>query len=379
LQRLTEMRAGAVVMACTFLVAACRPVPPATKHDGPASGEAWLRQDEIARAGIQVQTVEERPVNDMLVTNGRVTFDEGRVAHVLSPLSGRVVKILADLGAHVHKGEALALIESPDVGIATSDLHKASAGLIAAEHAYARMKDLREANAASEAALEQAEDAWRTARAEHERAAQKVDLLHAGRSVTQLYPLTAPIEGDVLARSVTPGLNLQGAYSGGNSPEVFTIGDLKRVWMLADVYESDLSRVHVGAHVEVTAMGLTQPFEGSVEWVSAVLDPQTRTARLRCSIENPDGLLRPEMYGTVRVSVAPASALAVPPAAIVKLADQPFVFLDRGPAPDGREKFERTPVVADDTGATLWIPVLHGLERGDRVVVQGTTALSARL
>jgi cobalt-zinc-cadmium efflux system membrane fusion protein len=373
------VRIGVLAIAgAALLGGACRPAPAAAR-DGPAPGEAWLRPDEVARAGVTVDAAADHAVDDMLVTNGRVTFDEGRVAHVLSPLSGRVVRIDADLGAHVRKGQALALLESPDVGVATSDLNKATANLIAAEHAFERQKDLLQAKATSEAALEQAEDAWRTAKAEHERASQKVTLLHAGRTVTQFYPLTAPIDGDVLARTLTPGLNLQGTYSGGTSPELFTIGDLDRVWVMADVYETDLARVHVGAHVEVTVMGLTQPFEGNVEWLADVLDPQTRTARLRCSIANADALLKPEMYGTVRVSVAPGSALAIARSAILHLADLTFVFVDRGPTADGREKFERLPIVADESGPGLWVPVAHGLDRGERVVVQGAQALSARL
>jgi cobalt-zinc-cadmium efflux system membrane fusion protein len=377
-RRLVDAGRSATLCALASLLGACRS-PPAPAAASPPPGEAWLRQEEVERAGIAVAPVEEHDLDDVLVTNGRITFDEARVAHVLSPLSGHVVRIDADLGAHVRKGQALALIEAPDVGSATSDLNKATADLIAAEHAYERQKDLRQSNATSEASLEQAEDAWRTARAEHERAQQKVSLLHAGRAVTQLYPLTAPIDGDVLARNVTPGLNLQGTYSGGNSPELFTIGDLDSVWLMADVYETDLARVHEGAHVEVTTTALAETFDGTVDWLSQVLDPQTRTARLRCSIRNSGGLLKPEMYGTVRVSVAPLRALAIPRTAIVHLGEHAFVFVERRSTDDGRRRFERLPLTADETPPGDWVSVAHGLDRGDSVVVQGAQSLSARL
>jgi cobalt-zinc-cadmium efflux system membrane fusion protein len=333
----------------------------------------------VAHFGLVVAPVDEHDLDEVLVTNGRIAFDEERVAHVLSPLSGRIVRIDADLGARVRKGEPLLLIESADLGAATADSSKATASLIAAEHAYERMKDLRQANAASDAVLEQAEDVWRTAKAERDRAAQKVALLHAGRAVTQLYPLVSPIDGFVLARNVTPGLNLQGTYSGGNGAELFTVGDIEDVWVLADVYETDIGRVHAGAHVEVIMMGLTQTFEGNIDWVSNMLDPQTRTARLRCTIPNPRGLLKPEMYGTVNVNVAPVKALAVARLAIVHLGQQQVVFVDQGSAPDGRERFERLPVAADESGAGAWVPVSHGLELGQVVVVKGAQALSARL
>jgi membrane fusion protein, heavy metal efflux system len=369
---------GMRAIAWALVVLGCRS-PERAKPADPPQGEVWLLQSEVERAGVATAPVEEHSVDDVLVTNGRVAFDEARVAHVLSPLSGRVVVIAADLGAHVRKGDPLVFIESPDLGAATADLNKSTAALIAAEHAYERLKELQQANAASEAALEQAEDAWRTARAERERAEQKVRLLHAGRTVTQLYPLTSPIEGDVLARNVTPGLNLQGAYSGGAALELFTVGDVENVWVLADVYEADLARVRSGAHVDVNVIGLEQTFQGSVDWISNILDPQTRTARLRCAIPNPQSLLKPEMYGTVRVSATPIPALAIPRTAIVHLGTQTMVFIDRGAAPDGRKRYERLPVAADENRAGEWVSVTHGLNPGELVVVKGTQSLSSGL
>jgi len=399
--------AGRVLAVAAIAALACRPRGE-EPSPGPPPGEAWLAPADVERAGVVVERAAEQDIDSVLVTGGRVTFDEARVAHVLSPLSGRVVRIFAELGAHVRKGQALALIESPDLGSATSDLNKATAALIAAEHARRRIIELRQANAASEAALEQAENAWRQAMAERERAAQKVALLHAGPNVSQAYALTSPIEGDVLARNVTPGLNLQGTYSGGTSPELFTVGDLDWVWLMGDVYETDIARVREGAAVEVTVTGLPDTLHGKVDWISDVLDPQTRTARLRCVIPNPDGRLKPEMYGTVRVSVAPVRALAVPRTALVRLGEHTFVFLDRGASPDGRRRFERVPVSVDEGapaagptapvgatgaapptvpagappatgGAAPWVPVTHGLEPGELVVVRGAQALSARL
>jgi membrane fusion protein, heavy metal efflux system len=381
-------------IAPTLAFAACRPSPRAAPLPEPPAGEAWLRPDEVAQAGIVVAPVEEHDIDEVLVTNGRVTFDEARVAHVLSPLSGRVARIVADLGAPVRKGEALALLESPDLGGATADLNKATADLIAAEHAFERQKELRQANATSEAALEQADDLRRTATAERDRAGQKVALLHGGRTVSQLYAVTSHIDGTVLARNVTPGLNLQGAYSGGSSPELFTVGDIDTVWVLADVYETDLARVHEGAHVGVSATGVDQAVEGTVDWVSAMLDPQTRTAHLRCVVRNAGDAgarLKPEMYVTVRVSVTPSRALAIAGEAIVHMGPQALVFVDRGTSPDGRQRFERVPIVADETaagptavdedggGPRRWVPVTHGLKDGERIIVTGGAALLTKL
>jgi multidrug efflux pump subunit AcrA (membrane-fusion protein) len=129
----------------------------------------------------------------------------------------------------------------------------------------------------------------------------------------------------------------------------------------------------------VSVVGTGKPFAGKVDYVADMLDPQTRTARLRCTIANPDHRLEPEMYGTVRVAVAPVLALAIPREAILHLAGQALVFVDKGSAPEGRMRFERLPVVVDESGDAPFVPVQHGLDRGDHVVATGAEMLSSRL
>jgi cobalt-zinc-cadmium efflux system membrane fusion protein len=371
------LRSGLCVITVLF-AAACTPSRAATQQGLPP-GEVWLTTDELTAAGVVSERVDQHDVDDVLLTSGRVAFDEARVAHVVSPVSGRIEKISGDLGATVTKGQTLAVIHSPDLGDATSDLNKAMADLIATQHAYQRAKDLRAENAASDAVVEQAQDSWRNAKAEVERAQQKVALFHAGRAVTEIYPLVSPIAGRVLARNVYPGYEVQGAYAGGSQPELFTVGDLEDVWVFADVYETDLGRVHAGQDVQVTVTGLPAALTGKVDYVSDMLDPQTRTARLRCTIPNPKGQLLPEMYGTVRVSVAPRQALAVPRSAILHLGGQQLVFVKKGASPDGRTRFERLPINADETGGNVYVPVDHVLDKGDEIVVKGGEVLSGKL
>jgi membrane fusion protein, heavy metal efflux system len=361
-----------------LLAVGCTPSRAATPAALPP-GEVWLTADEKAGAGIASVPMTEHDIDDVLVASGGVSFDEARVAHITSPVSGRVVRIDGALGEHIKKGQILALIRSPDLGDATADLAKAEAERMATEHSFSRAKVLREGGGASDASVEQAQDAWRIAQAELERAQEKVALLHAGQGVSENYALTSPIEGTVLARTVTPGFEIQGTYSGGSLPDLFTVGDLDDVWVFANIYEKDLARVHAGEHVTVSVTGVPQRFEGQVDYVADMLDPQTRTARLRCTIPNPEHRLEPEMYGTIRVSVAPIQAMAVPRTAVMHLAEQSLVFVDRGAAPDGRTRYERLPVVVDESGDTPYIPVEHGLERGDRVVTTGADALSTRL
>ena len=347
----------------------------------PPPVEVWLSQQQVVDAKIEVKPVTEEDVDDTILTSGRVALDDLRSAHIFSPVTGRVVKIAAQLGQRVKKGEALATIESPDIGSAVSDVHKAEADLIAAQHDYQRKKDLFEQKAGSAADLEAAEDGYRKAKAEIERARQKQALLRVGNAdaVTQTYTLTSPIDGEVLLRNINPGIEVQGQYSGGATQELFTIGEIDKVWVLADLYEMDISRVHVGTPADVTVVAYKDKiFKGQVDWVSGMLDPATRTAKVRCTFDNPDKLLRPEMYATVQISVDQKKALAIPRNALLRLGEYKVVFIEVGNDP-GRVRFQRMPVDVDEGESSQWLEVKHGLEPGQKIVVNGAILLSQKL
>jgi membrane fusion protein, heavy metal efflux system len=347
----------------------------------PPAGEVWLTTEQVRNANIDVEAAEVREVDDAILTSGRVTFDDQRVAHVFSPVTGRVVQIQGQLGAHVKKGDRLATIESPDIGNAVSDENKAQADLIAAEHDYNRQRDLMTAQATSEAVVEQSEDNWRKAKAELDRARQKAFLLRAGGtdSVTQTYSLVSPIEGDVLARSINPGIEVQGQYASGSAQELFTVGKIDSVWVLADLYEMDVAGVHVGSHVEVDVVAYKdQVFSGTVDWVSGMLDPTTRTAKVRCTLANTARKLLPEMYATVRISVARKRTLAIPRSALLRLGEYKVIFAEVG-RDDSHVRFARLPIDVDEGEAGPWLQVRHGVEEGQRIVVSGAILLSQRL
>jgi cobalt-zinc-cadmium efflux system membrane fusion protein len=260
---------------------------------------------------------------------------------------------------------------------------KANAALIAAEHDLQREKELLEKHATSYKDFETSEDTYRQAKAEKQRAMQKAYLLRTGGSdgVSQGFALTSPVDGEVLLRNLSVGAEIQGQYSiGGAVQELFTVGELDEVWVLSDIYESDLARVSVGAHAEVAAVAYpNKKFEGKVDWISGTLDPTTRTGKVRCTFPNPEHLLKQDMFTTVTIAVASHKALALPTSAVLRLGDQTVVFLDRGKTSDGKRRFERLPVWVDDGTGSKYLPVLHGLNVGDTVVTQGGDALNALL
>jgi cobalt-zinc-cadmium efflux system membrane fusion protein len=346
----------------------------------PPAGEVWLSPQQVIDAKIEVKPVSEQDVDDTILTSGRVALDDLRSGHVFSPVTGRVVKINAQLGQRVKKGEPLAMIESPDIGNTVSDVHKAEADLIAAQHDYQRKKDLFEQKAGSAADLEASEDNYRKAKAELERARQKQALLRVGSvdAVTQTYTLPSPIDGEVLTRNINPGIEVQGQYSGGATQELFTIGELDKVWVLADLYEMDIARVHVGTPADVTVVAYKKVFHGQVDWVSGMLDPNTRTAKVRCTFDNPDKFLRPEMYATVQISVDQKRALAIPRNALLRLGEYKVAFIQVGDE-QGRVRFQRVPIDVDEGESSEWLEVRHGLEPGQKIVVNGAILLSQKL
>jgi len=348
----------------------------------PPSSEIWLWQDQVTAAKLVVEPLALQPVGGLVVTSGRVTFDDLKVAHVISPVTGRVIRIEAQPGQRVKKGDTLAVIESPDVGSAFSDVEKAHADFISAEKDFKRQKELFDVHAGSQRDLEAAQGNYSKAKAELQRASKKAQLLRAGGANLggQNYTLRAPIGGEVIARNVNPGAEVQGQYTGGSVVELFTIGELDTVWIMADVFEMDLGRVKQGTECLVKVVAYpSRVFQGAADWVSDTLDPSTRTAKVRCKIDNADRALKPEMYATAALSVDRQRSLALPRNAILHLGDQTMAFIELGKAPDGRIRFERRPVSVNEELGGEYLPVVRGISAGERVVTAGAILLSGML
>jgi cobalt-zinc-cadmium efflux system membrane fusion protein len=377
MRQLFVQSAFVLLSICGWSCSESKVAAPATAPQPPA-GEVWIDEPQMKEAGITVEPIEEQNVDDTILTSGRVTFADIDVGHVFSPVTGRVTKIIAQLGQHLKKGDPLAIIQSPDVGQFSSDLGKADADLIAAQRNYKREKELWEKHSTSQKDFETAEDTYRKAKAEKDRALQKASLLRSGNvnMVDQSYTIPSPIDGELLMRNLSVGVEVQGQYSGGASLELFTVGRLGEVWVLGDLFELDMSRVKVGDPARVRVIAYPDKiFEGKVDWVSGILDPAARTAKVRCTFDNPEGLLKPEMYATVAISVEVRRELALPKGSVLRSRDETVVFVEVGKTPTGKVRLLRQPVVVDEGESSNWLPVSKGLEKGTRVVTHGAVLL----
>ncbi len=347
----------------------------------PPAGEVWLSQKQLEAQQMRLEVIGEQEVSATLDTPGRIAFDDLKVAHVFAPVSGRIVGIHAAPGQRVRKGDPLLELESPEVGLALSDVGKAEADLAAAERELKRQRELFEAHASAERELDQARSADGRARAELGRARRRAELFQrrGADRVTQRFFLRSPIDGEVIARNANPGTDVQGQFSGGSAPELFTVGSIDPVWVFADVYEADLSRVKPGAPVQVKVIAYPdKAFPARVEWISSTLDPATRTAHLRCTLQNPDRDLLPEMYATVSVATPPRKALVVPRSAVLHAGEERVVFVQTGTTENGLLRFQRRRVVLEESERDP-VPVRSGLQGGEAVVVSGALLLSGML
>jgi membrane fusion protein, heavy metal efflux system len=339
----------------------------------PPRDEVWLSQEQMKRSDIRAATAVETSLPQSITAGGRVAFNDLHVTHIFSPVTGRVTRVLAQPGQRVKKGSPLLALVSPDVGQAFSDLVKAQADVVALEADYHRQQRLVNVGAAARRDSEQAEDAFRTARAEYDRAQKRASLLRSGAvdAVTQEYSLKSYIDGEVIARMVNPGVEVQGQYSGGTALELFTVGDIKEVWVYADVSDVELPRIRLGGDASIRVIAYPgRTFHGKVDWISSTVDPVLRTGRVRCSLSNDDGALKPEMLATVAFQQPPSRQLAVPRAAVARVNESTFVFAANGVRPDGRLSFQQRAVAVGEEQDGL-IPILDGLNPGEQVLDEG--------
>ncbi len=319
-----------------------------------------------------------------ITANAKITFDDTRVTHVFSPVTGRVMKILAQPGSRVKRGDVLAILASPDLAQAVSDRDKAEADLVAARREYERQEELSEAHAGAQRDLEAAENTFQKVQAERERAREKVRLFspNAFDKISQDYALRTPIDGEIISRGVEPGMEVNGQYSGGAGAALFTVGELDRVWVVADIYEMDFTAMRMGdpASIAVAALGDQPPLVTTIEWVSSVLDPITHTGKIRCSLPNPKRDLKPEMLATMSIAVGGPDSLSVPSAAVLRLGDHTVVFVKKQAlTPQRQVAFTRRVINVDEEGGGDNLRVLDGLMVGERVVTSGAVLLAGMM
>ncbi len=320
----------------------------------------------------QLAPVGTRNLPTVLHANGSVTPDVNSTIHVTSQGSGRVVALNVRLGDFVKKGKVLLSIHSADLSAAFSDYQKAAADERLAKKELDRTQLLYSHGALAEKDFQQAQDTEEKALVDLQNAEQRVRILggdpaHPGA----LIELRAPISGTIVEQNIS---GFEGIKSLDNSPNLFTIADLTQVWVLCDVYENDLGEVHLGDSAEIRLNAYPdKTYHGRVADISRVLDPNTRSAKVRIVLANSDGSLRPGMFAAVTFrSRHMQSRIVVPASAVIRLQDKDWVFRK-----DGGQQFRRVEVHTAGEESDQMQQIRDGVKPGEQIVANALEFSSA--
>ena len=374
-----DRRFKIVLLLVAALCAACRNGSSETRR----SAQDLPQKDQPLAAGaaaaIKTVAPEYRTRAATIETSGKIQFNEERLVRVNAPLTGRVVEVLARPGDVVESGHRLLVLDSPDLGAAKSDYAKAVADLERSEKALNLDRDLFEVKAISEKEVHDAENEYRKAAAEKERAASR--LLALGLPQAQLKSVAnrednstqivvrAPQGGVIVERNVTSGQAV--TFGQSDTPtNLFVIADLSSMWVVADVYEPDIPKVRLGQSVIITPPCCpNERFDGKVTYISDSVDPQSRTVKVRAVVPNRGRMLKAEMFVRATMNTGSSTVLAIPQSAVQSEEGQTFVLVDKG-----NGSYERRPVkLGSDLDGI--VEVVAGITPQDRIVSTGSILL----
>lgn len=353
----------------------------------PANSDAATPQSvQIASAVQEAAALVETGIVDYtgsqqaLTLAGKMAYGEDRYSKISSPLQGRVVEVRAHLGDRVKAGDVLLVVDSPDIAQAYSEYVKEDSDLQYATRSHELARDLYANRALALKDLKQAENELVKARAEFRRAKERLLSLRIPpeelnkpldkQKITSRFEMKSPLTGVVVERSVTPGQSV-----GGDAGQVlFTIADLDMLQVVADVYERDLALVKEGQYAKVNVEAYPgMDFPATVASIGDVVDPATRTIKLRAWVNNQDHKLKPEMFARLHIQIGEAARiLAVPKEAVLEVDGKQYVYV----VEDSNRYVKKEVKAASFTAGQMRI--LEGLTPGQRIVIKGAVLIKGQ-
>ena len=333
-----------------------------------------LTPEELKTAGIQVEELKEQQLSSQLTVTATIHPNQDKIAHISPRVSGRIIKVSANLGDRVKDGQALAMLDSIELG----DVHSAYVQALSQQKvAKADLDRAEQLNAdqiiphkdylRAKAGYEQARSLVRAAEDKLRLLEVTAESKHVDRAVS-VFPLNAPFAGVVIEKNAVLGELAQPDKS------IFTVADLSTLWIEANLFEKDLAKVNVGAEAVVTVTAYPdKSFHGKVTYISSTVDKESRSVQARIEVPNLDGRLKPEMFATASIAtVATAKTITLPQEAVLLVNGQPMAFVEEA------GEYEPRPV---ELGEKLSgrVAIKGGLNKGERVVIAGAYALKARL
>ena len=382
------MKKLTVLVSVGLLFSACtrreQPKPEAKEHLGQESGLVEMAAEAQKHVGLQVTPVQVKQLTEYLQVTGTVQPIDTRVAQVRSLARGRLQQVSVRVGDRVSAGRALATIDNLEATELASQLATAGAELRRLKSqvvAVARQADRNrrlvdlgavaqkeyEFSLAEQRGLEGNIEAQESAIAGLTTQLRRFGVTNQSPGHVVSTVISAPFSGVVTKVDAAPGQVID------SEDQLFSIADLSRVWVQAEVYEKDLGRVQVGQNAIVRVDTYPdEQFAGKVTYISDVLDPQTRTARVRCEVPNPGTRLKLDMFATVHVPTKfNRTAVAVPSAAIQQVEQSTVVFVRTADT-----RFEARRVHLGNTVSGM-VEIVSGLKEGESVVTEGAFHLKS--
>ena len=361
--------AGAVALA--VVMGACGKAAPAA--DTPASvtgsnGQITIPDGSPLRSALSFDTARTVTLSDVVTATAAVESDPARTVKLFPPMAGRVVALDVHLGDPVQKGEPLVTLDSPDFTSAQADYAHALTAYRQAKNNLTRERDLAQYGIAAQRDVEQAETDFSQADGDRQRAASRLTVLGLDTSVVlkdQALVIRSPIEGRVIDLSVGSG-----EFHNDPTVPVMTIADLGTVWLSANVPEKDLHGIQAGDRaVAIVSAYPEDTIRGVVAMVGAVVDTATRMTKVRVTVPNPRGRLKPGMYATITFAARPRPRVVVPATSLLQVSDSDYVFVEVRPW-----TLERRAVVVGRLDGNRAI-VREGVSGGQRVVASQVVLL----
>jgi cobalt-zinc-cadmium efflux system membrane fusion protein len=360
-------RRAVLLLVAAASLAACKDQPE------PRAVQAAVMEGERIRFPAdspQLSVLQSTPVKDesrdVVLLPARLVWDETRTVRIMPPLGGRIVRLQAAPGDTVKAGAPLASLSSPDLGQAQADARRAEADLDLAEKNLSRARELHEHGVVALKEFQTAQAEHDRAQAERDRTRARLKLYGGSAQVDQDFVLRSPVSGVVVERNANPGQEVRPDQAQPGSPSLFVVSDPTHLWVQVDAPESALGALKQGGVLKLRSPLLgDDTVAAKIQLVSDFFDPQSRTVRVRASVDNSARRLKAEMYATAEIDVDRGHFMRVPASAVLLRGRTQYAFVDEG---DGR--YRRQAVQAEE-GEFGTMRVKSGLADGDRVVTEG--------
>jgi len=358
--------AGAIVLARHYK----RPDPPKeTPAPGMTVGSDSITLTNDAPMWSVVKVAPAQPAQPHWTdpVPARIVFDEAKTSRLGSPLAGRVTATFVERGQAVKTGDKLFTVSSPNLAELRADLEKATVESGTAKVNYDRTKALVDAGSLPAKELVTAQQEVSEAELAVRLAQQKLSSLKVAGAGEASFTVTAPRDGVVVEKNVAVGQEVDTG-----SASVMAIADLSDVWVVADLFENDVGALEPGDKAKIIVGSATE-VDGTIDQVSAVVDPDRHTVPVRVKLANVAGNLRPNAYAQIKFFDPTPAKVSLPSSAVMSDGDQTYVYVK-----DKTGALKKRIVVASSASGGK-MPILEGLEPGEQVVVQGAILLDNQI